>query len=118
PPADVRHARAHRRPRGDPPRALAIDAQIAVPEPEPRLAAQLLEHAHEGPGLVATPPALLRVLAPGERVEERVEIGRHVQPEMNEIVAGVDHAGELPRRQYAVQPERELRAADAAGQRD
>ena len=37
---------------------------------------------------------------------------------MLEIVGGVHRDGEFLRRQYAGQPERELRPADAAGKRD
>ena len=70
------------------------------------------------PRLVGPPPAGLRVRDAGERVHHRVEIRRHVEAEMLEVVAGVDGDDELLGRQHARESRRELRAADAARERN
>ncbi len=44
------------------PRALHMHGQIAVAELEPGLAAELLQRAHEGPGLVLAAPARRRIV--------------------------------------------------------
>ena len=77
-----------------PPRALDVRREVAVAEPEPGLAAERLQRRHEGPGLVAPAPAALRMVEPGERVDQRVEVGRDREAEMLEIVAGIGDDGE------------------------
>ena len=52
------------------------------------------ERAHEGPGLLAPAPAGLLVDHAGQRVEHRVDIGRDVQAQVLEVVAGVDDDGQ------------------------
>ena len=53
------------------------------------------ERAHgleRPPGLAFAPPTALLVVQPGKRVQDRVEIGRDVEPEHLEVVADVpDH---------------------------
>ena len=102
----------------EPARALDMGGEIAVAEPEPGFAAERLERGHEGPGLVAPPPAPLRIVESGERVHDGVEIGRNRQAQMLEVVAGIGHHHEIGARHDPAQPERKLGAADAAGQRD
>src|SRR5271155_3007594 len=94
-----------------------MGSEIAIAKLEPGLAAQRLERRHEGPGLAAPTPSELRVVDPGERVEERVDIRRNREPEMLEIVAGVGDDGQLSRWQNTVQAEGQLGAADPARQR-
>ncbi len=72
---------------------------------------------HEGPGLVAPAPALGRIVEAGEGVEQRVDVGRDMKAEMDEIIAGVRHHGEKAGGEHAVEPERQLGAAYAAGER-
>ena len=102
----------------EPPRALDMGGEIAVAELEPGLAAERRERRHEGPGLVAPAPAALRIVETGERVHQRVDVGRDRQAEMLEVVAGVGDHDEFAGRQHAAQAERELGAADAARERD
>ena len=101
-------------PGAQPARAFHVQRQVAVAEAEPGLAAQGLEHRHEGPGLVGPAPSGLGVVAARQRIEHGVEVGRDMQAQMLEVVAGVDHDAEPPRPQVAVQAERQLGAAHAA----
>ena len=66
---------------------------------------------------LAPAPAGLLVDEAGERIERGVDVGRDVQPQVLEVVAGVDDDGE-PLAQQLRQPERQLGAADAARERD
>ena len=93
-------------------------AKIAVAEAEPGLAAQRTDRLHERPGLVAPAPAGRRIVEAGQRIDQRVDIGRDGQAEMLEIVAGVGDDQQIVRRQHAAQAQRQLGAADAAGQRN
>ena len=61
-------------------------------------------------------PSRVGVVAIGQRVEHRVDVGRDVQAEVHEIVRGVDDDGELFRRKNGGKAARQLSAADAAGQ--
>src|SRR5262245_7148925 len=65
-----------------PARPLDMRSKVAIAELEPGLAAELLERRHEGPGLVTPAPAALAIVEAGERVHQRVEIGRDRQAEM------------------------------------
>ena len=93
-----------------------VRRQIAVAELEPGLAAEPLHRRHEIPGFAGKAPAALRIVLVGQRVEHRVDVGRDVQAEMDEIVRGVDDDGKLVGRQHGRKTARELAAADAAGQ--
>ena len=73
-----------------------VRREIAVAELEPGLAAEPLHRRHEIPGLAGEPPAAFRIVQVGERVEHRVDVGRDVQAEMDEIVGGVDHDASVP----------------------
>ena len=97
--------------------ALHMHGEVAVAEPEPGLAAELLERRHERPGLVAAAPAGLRIVETGQRIGQGVEVGSDMQAEMLEIIAGIGHHRETAGRQHARQAERQLGAADAARQR-
>ncbi|MNZ57135.1 hypothetical protein D3C78_751050 [compost metagenome] len=99
-----------------PPGALDVHRQIGIAEPKPGLAAELAERLHETPGFVATTPAVFLVDQVGEGVDQGVDIGRYLQPEVFEIVAGVDDQLELAGRHQSSQTCRQFRAADAAGQ--
>ena len=56
-------------------RADEVQPEVAVAEPEPRLAAELADGLERVPGLVGAAPALRLVEPPGEGVEDRVEVG-------------------------------------------
>jgi hypothetical protein len=59
---------------GQAPRALHVRGQVGIAEPEPGLAAQLLQRPHEGPGLVRASPAGLGIGDPRQGVEDSIEI--------------------------------------------
>ena len=84
-------------------------------QPSPPQRARRLERL---PRLAGPPPAALGVVQPGEAVEDGVEVGRDVQAEHLEVVADVADHRQLARREHVVEPGRELRAADAAGEED
>src|SRR3954451_499889 len=90
--------------------------QIAVAKLEPSLAAEPLQRRHEIPGLAGEAPAALEIVLVGEGVQHRVDVGRDVQAEMNEIVGGVDDDGQPLRRQHCREAATELATPDTAGQ--
>src|SRR5947209_8969906 len=94
-----------------------MSSKISVAELEPGFAAQRLERRHEGPGFVTPAPSEFRVVNAGERIKERVDIGRNREAEMLEIVAGIGDDGQLSRGQNAIETEGQLGAADPARQR-
>ena len=75
-------------------RAVDVRREIAVAELEPGRPAERAQRVHEGPGLARAAPAGLLVDHARQRVEHGVDIGRDVQPQVGEVVAGVDDDGE------------------------
>ena len=84
-------------------RALDMHREVAVAQAEPVGAAHRGDGRHERPGLVAPAPALLGVVEAGQHVGQRVDVGRDLQAEMLEIVAGVGDDQKLVGRQHAAQ---------------
>src|ERR1700736_6766952 len=117
PPAEIVGDARERLARRVPARALDVGCKVAVAEPEPGRPAEPRERRHEVPGFVTPPPALVRIANAGERVHERVEIGRDREIEMLEVVPGVGDDDQPLGRHDAAQAERELGAADPAGER-
>ena len=74
-----------------------MEAEVAVAEPEPRLAAELAGRLERVPGLVGAAPAALLVGDARERVEDAVEVGRDVQAEHLDVVADVAYDGDVVR---------------------
>ena len=70
---------------------VARSASPSLNQPEP---AELLQGCHEGPGLVAPAPAGFGVDHAGQGVEGGVDVRGYVQPEVLEVVAGVNDDGE------------------------
>ena len=99
---DLREALAGAQPAG----ALDMGREILVAELEPGLAAERRQRLHEVPGLAGAAPAGLGIVEPGERVHDGVEVGRDVEAEMLEIIAGIRRHGERARRQHAIEAER------------
>ena len=121
-PAALAEARGDRRERlsgAERLRAHEMEAEVEVAEHEPALpaprASPTRAPARSRP---ARPQPRSVVVQPGERVEDRVEVGRDVQPEHLDVVADVADHRQLARREDVVQAARELRAADAAGEED
>src|SRR6185437_2546967 len=98
--------------------ACRVHCKIAVAELEPVFTVEAGESLHEIPGFAGAAPSAFRVGDAAERIKNGVEIGRNVQPEMLEVVAGVDDDGQLFGCEHAREAERELGAANAAAQRN
>src|SRR5262249_34089788 len=101
-----------------PTRALDVGGEVTIAERKPAFPAERFERGHEGPSLIAPAPPALRVVEACQRVHDGVEIGRYGEPEMLEVVAGIDHGHEVCARHDAAEPQSELGAANAAAQRD
>src|SRR3546814_2414199 len=67
-----------------------MQREIAITELKPVLAAQRSHRAHEAPALGFTAPALRGIGLAGQRIEQRIDVRRDREPEMLEIVAGID----------------------------
>ena len=94
-----------------------MQRQVAVAEAEPCRQAELLGGAHEVPAFVAPAPAGIGVGLSGERIDQGVHVRRDVEAEVFEVVSGVDDETHLVGVEHLHEAERELRAADAAGER-
>ena len=103
----------------EPPRALDMRGEVAVAELEPGLAAERRERRHERPGLVAPAPAALayrrarRARTSACRCRAR-STGRDARSRRRCWRPRASSPGGSTR----LKPERELGAADAAGERD
>ena len=90
----ARRHRCHHRAQGFPglqaPRALHVQRQVPVPEPEPDLPAERLQGLQEVPALIAPPPAELGVGKTCQRVERGVEVRADQEAEVLEVIARVD----------------------------
>src|SRR3546814_10703127 len=89
---------------------------IAITELKPILAAQRSHRAHEAPALGFTAPALRGIGLAGQRIEQRIDVRRDREPEMLEIVAGIDDGRYRSRRNGVAEAEHQFRPADAARQ--
>jgi hypothetical protein len=87
--------------------------KVAVAKLKPGLAAEFAQRAHELPGFLRSTPAALWVGQTAERIEYRVEIGRDLETEVLEVIAGIYDDGQF-RTEHAEEAQRELGAADAA----
>ncbi len=93
-----------------------MQADVAVAEAEPRLAAELAGRGERVPGLVGAPPAALLVGHARKGVEHAVEVGRDVEPEHLDVVADVADHRDVVRVDDRHDAPKEARAADAARQ--
>src|SRR5205823_5600129 len=91
--------------------------QIAVAEAEPGQAPVALEVVHHRPRLADQPPTRLRVHRARQGVDDRVDVGAHMQAVQHDVVARVDHRGHVPRLTHLQQPAEKAGGADASGQR-
>ncbi len=106
-----------------PGRAPEVEPQVAIAELEPGGCPEPREHRGARPGLIRDPPACLLVGEAGERVQQRVQVGRDGQPVELQVIARVPDDGEVQacgpggdavlRRQC--QPVAELGATGATG---
>src|ERR687897_1461534 len=90
--------------------------EIPVAELEPRFASKIGDRLERVPGLAGSPPTSFLVVQAGERVQDRVEVGRDVEAENLEVVADVpDHRH--TRGSHGIdEAAHEPRATDAAAQ--
>src|SRR3546814_5004362 len=93
-----------------------MQREIAITELKPVLAAQRSHRAHEAPALGFTAPALRGIGLAGQRIEQRIDVRRDREPEMLEIVAGIDDGRYRSRRNGVAEAEHQFRPADAARQ--
>ena len=96
-----------------------VEAEVTIAELKPRLrVAERLRSVESVPGLPAAAPAALFVVDVGERVDDRVEVGRDVQPEELGVVADVPDHRHLARPDEVDEAADEPRTADAAREHD
>ena len=85
-----------------------VRREVAVAEPEPRvLAVSAASASMTVPGLVAQTPAAVLVVEAGQRVGDRVVVRPDGEPGDLEVVAGVDHDGQV-RPRWAARPSASL----------
>jgi hypothetical protein len=115
-PAQPRGDRGERLAGPQPLAAEEVRRQIAIPEPEPVRPPVAFDHGEAGERLFGKAPASLFVRQPRERVHHRVEVGRHVHPQVDEVVARVDDGRQRAGRKSAREPVEEARSPDATGE--
>ena len=91
-----------------------MQADVAVAEPEPRLAAELRDGVERLPRLARAAPAALLVGEAGERVEDAVQIGRDPKAQHLDVVRDVAYDGNVAWIDYTDEAAQEPRATDAA----
>jgi hypothetical protein len=91
-----------------------VQTNIAIAEPEPRFATELRDGRERVPRLVGAAPAALLVIQVCERIEDGVEVRRHVHAEHLEVVADVPDHRHLCRIGDVDEAANEPRPADAA----
>ena len=91
--------------------------EVAVAEAEPRLGAEVAHGLEAAEGLAREAPAPLDIEPAGERVGDRVEVGRDVESPDLGVVAGVADDGQVARVHDGRQASEELGGAGATGDR-
>ena len=91
-----------------------VQADVAIAEDEPVDAAELGHDRHRLARVAGDAPALLGMDASGQRVEQRVEVGRDRQAPVLEVVTDVADDRDVLRGDGGEQAAREARTADAA----
>ena len=93
-----------------------MQPEVEVAELEPAFAAQLANRLEGAPRLVRSPPAALVVAESRNRVDDRVEVGRDMEPEHLDVVADVSDDRDVRGRNDVHQAADEPRAANSAGE--
>src|SRR5262249_59438308 len=91
-----------------------VEADVAVAELEPRLAAELRHRVERLPRLAGSAPPALLVREAGERVEDAVQIGRDSKPQHLDVVRYVAYDGNVAWIDDTENAAQEPRPADAA----
>ena len=95
--AEIRQRLGQTGARGEPPRALDADREVAVAEVEPDVGAELAQAVHDVEAVVAQAPAAL-VDAVGEPERAEVWVGRDVRAVDLDVVGGVGDHDQVDRR--------------------
>ncbi len=93
---------------------MRVRREIGVTDGEPRRLTEAREHLVRAERVAANAPAALGVDEPGERVEQRVDVGADVEAMDLEVVGDVGDDRELDLRADEGEAVRELRPAGAA----
>ena len=91
-----------------------VEADVAVAEPEPRLAAERRHGVEHLPALTGAAPAALVVGEAGERVENGVQIRRDPKAQHLDVVRDVAYDGNVAWIDDTYDAAQEPRATDAA----
>src|SRR6516162_9091937 len=83
-------------PPAQPCRAQDVHCEVAITKPKPSLPTEVVKLFHEIPSFVGASPAAVWIGESTERVKNRIEIGRDVQPKVLEIVARIHDHRESP----------------------
>src|SRR5205085_2240263 len=93
-----------------------VDAEIAVAEAEPALAAELGDRLERAPRLAGASPTPLVVAEAREPVDDAVEVGADVQAEDLDVVRDVPYDGDVVWFDYNGHAPKEPGSPDAAGE--
>src|SRR5690242_5916768 len=91
-----------------------MEADVAVAEPEPVVAAELGDRLERTPALVGTAPTTVVVGAARERVEDAVQIGRDPKSQQLDVVRHVAYDGNVAWIDDTDETAQEPGATDAA----
>ncbi len=116
--ADLPRDFGQRGTRGEALPSIYVQREVVIAEAEPGLQAEPLCGVHEVPALVAPAPTGFEIGLSGERIDQRVHVRRNVEAEVFEVVSGVDDKPDLVGFQHLRETQRELGAANAAGERE
>src|SRR6202008_3520577 len=94
-------------------RAQCMRCQVTVAEPKPVRSAKTSKLLQKAPAFLGNAPAGCRIGDARKGVHDSIKVGRNVQTQMLEIVAGIDDDREIAPK-AAGQAVRQLGAADAA----
>ncbi len=97
--------------------AIQVRGQIHIAELKPGVGAQPPQRFQTSEAVAANAPAVLRIRQTGQRVGDRIEIGRDVQSVNLGIVGGVADDEDAFGRNYARQAIQKTRGAYSARQR-
>ncbi len=95
-----------------------VQTDVAITEPEPRLAAERGDRVERLPALAGPAPPTLFVGEARERVEDAVQIGRDSKPQHLEVVRDVADDRDAGRIDDPDEPAEKPRAADATRESD
>jgi hypothetical protein len=81
-----------------------VQSQVAVAQIEPIFAAQRPNRFHESPAFLRTAPALDGISFPRQRIKKRIDVRRDGEPQVSEVIAGIDDCGHIGSRYGMTEP--------------